>query len=189
MERLTAPIRDSRSGPGAPPPAGSEATEDGGQGYEDDKSVSELSDDPPQAALVGPSSGPPTASSQSCCADEPRRGTRREVSLDVRLTVADRDAIRRRAHVLGVKPSAWGRAVMLDALDAASRVGQLENMHQASVATPQPALATAVEQLRRVGVNLNQALRKAAAVDDVLLREVMAAVDEVRASLGDRTRT
>src|SRR5699024_6388439 len=37
----------------------------------------------------------------------PRNSCRREVSLDVRLTVADRDAIRRRAHVLGVKPSAW----------------------------------------------------------------------------------
>jgi hypothetical protein len=38
-------------------------------------------------------------------------------------------------------------------------------------------------------VNLNQALRKGTAVDDSLLHEVMVAVDEVRASLGDRTRT
>src|SRR5699024_9361427 len=35
---------------------------------------------------------------------EPRNSHRREVSLDVRLTVTDRDAIRRRARVLGVKP-------------------------------------------------------------------------------------
>lgn len=120
---------------------------------------------------------------------EPRNSRRREVSLDVRLTVADRDAIRRRAHVLGVKPSAWARAVMLDALDSrSSKVDQLENNAGVKEAAP-TSLVPAVEQLRRVGVNLNQALRKGAAVDDGLLHEVIAAVDEVRASLGDRTRT
>lgn len=64
---------------------------------------------------------------------------------------------------------------------------------RAGIATENPAAPTslvpAVEQLRRVGVNLNQALRKGAAVDDSLLHEVMVTVDEVRASLGDRTRT
>lgn len=120
---------------------------------------------------------------------EPRNSRRREVSLDVRLTVADRDAIRRRAHVLSVKPSAWARAVMLDALDSrSSKVDQLENNAGVKEAAP-TSLVPAVEQLRRVGVNLNQALRKGAAVDDGLLHEVMVAVDEVRASLGDRTRT
>ncbi|MGV0387883.1 plasmid mobilization protein [Corynebacterium sanguinis] len=120
---------------------------------------------------------------------EPRNSRRREVSLDVRLTVADRDAIRRRAHVLSVKPSAWARAVMLDALDSrSSKVDQLENNAGVKETAP-TSLAPAVEQLRRVGVNLNQALRKGAAVDDSLLHAVMAAVDEVRASLGDRTRT
>ena len=119
----------------------------------------------------------------------PRNSRRREVSLDVRLTVADRDAIRRRANVLGVKPSAWARAVMLDALDSrSSKVDQLENNAGVKEAAP-TSLVPAVEQLRRVGVNLNQALRKGAAVDDGLLHEVMVAVDEVRASLGDRTRT
>ena len=119
---------------------------------------------------------------------EPRNSCRREVSLDVRLTVADRDAIRRRAHVLSVKPSAWARAVMLDALDSrSSKVDQLENNAGVKEAAP-TSLAPAVEQLRRVGVNLNQALRKGAAVDDSLLHAVMVAVDEVRASLGDRTR-
>jgi len=119
---------------------------------------------------------------------EPRNSRRREVSLDVRLTVADRDAIRRRAHVLGVKPSAWARAVMLDALDSrSSKVDQLENNAGVKEAAP-TSLAPAVEQLRRVGVNLNQALRKGTAVDDSLLHAVMVAVDEVRASLGDRTR-
>lgn len=120
---------------------------------------------------------------------EPRNSRRREVSLDVRLTVADRDAIRRRAHVIGVAPSAWARAVMLDALDSrSSKVAQLENNAGVKKAAPK-SLAPAVEQLRRVGVNLNQALRKGAAVDGALLHEVIAAVDEVRASLGDRTRT
>lgn len=120
---------------------------------------------------------------------EPRNSRRREVSLDVRLTVADRDAIRRRAHVLSVKPSAWARAVMLDALDSrSSKVDQLENSAGVKKAA-RTSLAPAVEQLRRVGVNLNQALRKGVAVDDSLLHAVMAAVDEVRASLGDRTRT
>ncbi|WP_425454349.1 plasmid mobilization protein [Luteococcus japonicus] len=120
---------------------------------------------------------------------EPRNSRRREVSLDVRLTVADRNAIRHRARVLGVKPSAWGRAVMLDALDSrSSKVERLESSAGEKEAAP-PSLVRAVEQLRRVGVNLNQALRKGAAVDDGLLHEVMAAVDEVRASLGDRTRT
>lgn len=120
---------------------------------------------------------------------EPRNSRRREVSLDVRLTVADRDAIRRRAQVLSVKPSAWARAVMLDALDSrSSKVDQLENNAGVKETAP-TSLAPAVEQLRRVGVNLNQALRKGAAVDDSLLHAVMVAVDEVRASLGDRTRT
>lgn len=120
---------------------------------------------------------------------EPRNSRRREVSLDVRLTVADRDAIRHRAHVLSVKPSAWARAVMLDALDSRSaKVAQLESNAGTKEAAP-TSLVPAVEQLRRVGVNLNQALRKGAAVDDGLLHEVMVAVDEVRASLGDRTRT
>ena len=94
-----------------------------------------------------------------------------------------------RAHVLGVKPSAWARAVMLDALDSRSaKVAQLESNAGTKEAAP-TSLVPAVEQLRRVGVNLNQALRKGAAVDDGLLHEVMVAVDEVRASLGDRTRT
>lgn len=119
---------------------------------------------------------------------EPRNSRRREVALDVRLTVADRDAIRRRARVLGVKPSAWARAVMLDALDARSaKVESLETCAGEKAAAPH-TLAPAVDQLRRVGVNLNQELRKGNVVTDGLLREVLAAVNEVRASLGDRAR-
>src|SRR5699024_7493388 len=103
--------------------------------------------------------------------------------------VADRYAIHRLSHVLGVTPSALARAVMLDALDSrSSKVAQLENSAGVKKAAP-TSLAPAVEQLRRVGVNLNQALRKGVAVDDSLLHAVMVAVDEVRASLGDRTRS
>lgn len=226
MERLTTPIRDLRQRPGTPSPAGSAATEDEGQRFLEDMSVSEMSDKNPAGRLPyapesehnSPSSAG-RARAEGCAEDPalaaelhhdsqvntgrgaaqragsaeapvgPRNSRRREVSLDVRLTVADRDAIRRRAHVLSVKPSAWARAVMLDALDSrSSKVDQLENNAGVKKTAP-TSLVPAVEQLRRVGVNLNQALRKGAAVDDGLLHEVMVAVDEVRASLGDRTRT
>lgn len=110
---------------------------------------------------------------------------RRDVSLDVRLTTAEREAIRDRARVLSVKPSAWARAVMLDALD--QRHALEAAMQQTARETPTPELAEAVEQLRRVGVNLNQTLRKGQAVDTSLLRAVLGAVSEVRAALGDRT--
>lgn len=84
-----------------------------------------------------------------------------------------------------MKPSAWARAVMLDALDArGTRADAIQqNAHEA----PDPELAGAVEQLRRVGVNLNQTLRKGQAVDVGLLRAVFDAVSDVRAALGDRT--
>lgn len=112
--------------------------------------------------------------------------TRREVSLDVRLTKGEREKIRARARVLGVKPSAWARAVMFDALDA--RNDFVASITTAATTAPDPALAGAVEQLRRVGVNLNTTLRKGQTVDAGLLRTVSDAVSEVRASLGDRTR-
>lgn len=120
---------------------------------------------------------------------ERRNVSRREVSLDVRLTVEEREAIRDRARVLNVKPSAWARAVMLDGLDVRSeRVETLEITAKENIEAPQ-SIAQAVEQLRRVGVNLNQVLRRCVAVDGDLLREVVTAVDSLRASLGDRTRT
>src|SRR5699024_12614908 len=62
--------------------------------------------------------------SDSRAADE-TAPERRRVSLDVRLTETEREAIRRRAQSLGVKPSRWGRDVMLDALDA-RRSNELE---------------------------------------------------------------
>src|SRR5699024_5318886 len=120
---------------------------------------------------------------------QPRNSRRRPVCRDVRVTAADRAAMRLCASVLGGVATACAPAVMLDALDSRSaKVAQLESNAGTKEAAP-TSLVPAVEQLRRVGVNLNQALRKGAAVDDGLLHEVIVAVDEVRASLGDRTRT
>ena len=111
--------------------------------------------------------------------------TRRDVSLDVRLTAKEREAIRARARTLGSKPSAWARAVMLDALD--QRHALEAAIQETARETPSPELAGAVEQLRRVGVNLNQALRKGQTVDTGLLQAVFDAVTEVRTALGDWT--
>lgn len=104
--------------------------------------------------------------------------------LDVRLARAEHDAIKRRASVLDVKPSTWARAVLRDALDV--RRHEVEALAaQAAVPRPSPDLARAVEQVRRVGVNLNQVVRSGTAVDEDVLRDVLAAVREVRSLLGD----
>lgn len=112
---------------------------------------------------------------------------RRRVSLDVRLTETEREAIRLRARVLGVKPSTWARGALLDSLD--SRRESVAQMELNAASAPDPGLAQAVEQLRRIGVNLNQTLRRGAAVDEDLVREVQTSVDAVRSTLGDRTAT
>lgn len=104
--------------------------------------------------------------------------------IDVRVTPDELDAIKRRARVLGVKPSQWSRAVLRDALD--SRRHEVETLAaQAVMPRPRPELAQAVEQVRRVGVNLNQVVRACTAVDEDLLHEVLAVLVEVRALLGD----
>ena len=115
--------------------------------------------------------------------DEPQAN--RDVSIDVRVTKAEREAVRRRARRLGVKPSKWVRTVILDALD--SRRDGLGHLEVAAASTPSPELGQAVEQVRRIGINLNQAVRRGGALDDALLREVMESMDAVRAQLGDRT--
>lgn len=107
--------------------------------------------------------------------------------ITIRMTADEKRAVSTRAAVLRVSPSAWVRASVLDALDQRrNNVGRLESVADAA---PDPLLAAAVEQLRRTGVNLNQALRRGAAVDADLVREVRSSVDNVRASLGDRTVT
>lgn len=103
----------------------------------------------------------------------------------MRVTKAEREAVRRRARRLGVKPSKWVRTVILDALD--SRRDGLGHLVVAAASTPSPELGQAVEQVRRIGINLNQAVRRGGALDDDLLREVMESMDAVRAQLGDRT--
>ncbi|NDR52720.1 hypothetical protein GZ997_01380 [Actinomyces sp. 565] len=105
----------------------------------------------------------------------------------MRVSRAEHEAVRRRAHSLGITPSAWFRAVLRDALD--SRRDEVRSITaQASQPRQSPLVAEAVGQLRRVGVNLNQALRRGSAVDGDLLLEVKASVDSLRRELGDTTR-
>jgi hypothetical protein len=75
--------------------------------------------------------------------------------------------------------------VILDALDA--RGTREAVIQQNANETPDPELARAIEQLRRVGVNLNTTLRKGQTVDAGLLRAVFGVVSDLRAALGDRT--
>lgn len=178
----------------SPSPAGRVATEDvgqrrvGGQG-----SLLPSSDNRPAGTVVVP---PPnvleeeggTTNASVPATEETTQGADARVTLDahldVRVTRREHDAIKRHADVLGVKPSTWARAVLRDALDA--RCHEVEVLAaQAAVPRPSPELARAVEQLRRVGVNLNQVVRAGTAVSDELLREVLAALAEVRALLGD----
>ncbi|MGO2658627.1 MAG: plasmid mobilization protein [Mycetocola reblochoni] len=206
---------EHESAPGAPSPAAPAGCEDEASRFSGDKSASSLSDEKPAGLpRIRPSEvlqrGTSEARADTGCGeavggvpDRPRsrsdsastvvpgdgmeqheQRARRDVSMDVRFTVRERAAIRDRARSLGVRPSAWGRAVMLDALDP--RLGRVEKLSRLPAA-PQPELARAVEQLRRVGVNLNQVKRAGSAVDDDLLLKVLGVVDEVRASLGDRT--
>ena len=107
-----------------------------------------------------------------------------DAHLDVRMTRREHDAIKRRATVLGVKASTWARAVLRDALDARSHEEEALAA-QAAVPRPSPERARAVEQVRRVGVNLNQVVRAGTAVSDELLREVLAALADVRVLFGD----
>ena len=107
-----------------------------------------------------------------------------DAHLDVRMTRTELAAIKRRARVLGVKASTRVRAVLRDALDA-RRHEEEALAAQVAVPRPSPELAGAVEQVRRVGVNLNQVVRAGTAMNEEVLRDLLAAVVEVRALLGD----
>lgn len=107
-----------------------------------------------------------------------------DAHIDVRVTRTELGAVKREAREFGVKPSTWVRAVLRDALDARSHAVEALAAH-AAVPMPSPEQARAVEQLRRVGVNLNQVVRAGTAVSDELLREVLAVLAEVRALFGD----
>ncbi|GEE02255.1 hypothetical protein nbrc107696_27010 [Gordonia spumicola] len=120
---------------------------------------------------------------------------RRDVRLTQRYSAAEASAVEARARALGVKPGAWVRAVVRDALDA--RRAEVAALHGSAATRPDPQRATAVEQLRRVGVNLNQLVRAINAdgeltdhVEDLLdaVEAVRPALNGVRAEFGDRTR-
>lgn len=192
MERVMRDERGSQSPVSAPPPATRTASEDGGQRGLDDTSEAKLSDKIPAGRVETP------APESSSAGGSTSRVTL-DTHLDVRVTRAQFDAARRRAGALGVKPSAWARAVLLDELD--DRRAEVALLERAA-ARPRPTAASAaeVEQLRRLGITLNGLRRDAAkarkaddavtvVVNDNLLEKTLAAVTARRAELGDRTRS
>ena len=178
----------------SPSPAGRVATEDVGQLHVGgQRSLLPSSDNRPAGNVVLPplnvleeEGGNTNASAPAT--EETTQGADARVILDahidVRVTRTELDAVKREAREFGVKPSTWVRAVLRDALDARSHAVEALAA-QAAVPMPSPEKARAVEQLRRVGVNLNQVVRAGTAVSDELLREVLAVLAEVRALFGD----
>ena len=178
----------------SPSPAVSNANEDVGQRHvRGQRSLLRSSDNMPAGTVAVP---PPdvleekggTTNAAAPATEETTQGADARVILDahrdVRMTRREHDAIKRRATVLGVKASTWARAVLRDALDARSHEEEALAA-QAAVPRPSPERARAVEQVRRVGVNLNQVVRAGTAVSDELLREVLAALADVRVLFGD----
>lgn len=189
-----APSAAVQHGVTSPSPAGRVATEDVGQRHvRGQRSLLRSSDNMP--AGTAPFHTSKDVSSGGGRMIEPAPPTQEETQgagervtlnahLDVRVTRGEHDAIKRRATVLGVKPSTWARAVLRDALDERRHEVEALAAH-AAVPRPAPELARAVEQVRRVGVNLNQVVRAGSAIDGDILRDVLAAVAEVRSLLGD----
>lgn len=178
----------------SPSPAGRVATEDVGQLHVGgQRSLLRSSDNRPAGTVVVQ---PPnvleeeggTTNASAPATEETTQGADARVILDahidVRVTRTEHDAVKCQAREFGVKPSTWVRAVLRDALDARSHAVEALAAH-AAVPMPSPEKARAVEQMRRAGVNLNQALRTGAAVTDELLRDVLAAHDDLRAAFGD----
>ncbi len=178
----------------SPSPAVSNANEDVGQRHvRGQRSLLRSSDNMPAGTVAVP---PPdvleekggTTNAAAPATEETTQGADARVildaHLDVRMTRREHDAIKRRATVLGVKASTWARAVLRDALDARSHEEEALAA-QAAVPRPSPERARAVEQVRRVGVNLNQVVRAGTAVSDELLRELLAALADVRVLFGD----
>ena len=56
-----------------------------------------------------------------------------------------------------------------------------------TVITSSAQTAQAIEQLRRLRVNLNQALKRGLVIDPKQVQDFARAVDDLRASLGDKT--
>lgn len=163
------------------PPATHEVGEDGSQHkYGGHESLLSMSDNLP--------AGYPRVTTESPSHTEgaTRGFEKRDCKFTLRVSPSEKAAFAARASRLGVTTGAWARAVMLDELDA--RHDNVDAIIRARAAMPvHPELARAVEQTRRVGVNLNQAVRRGLTVDDDLLREVMNTLRDVREKLGDRT--
>ena len=178
----------------SPAPAVSNASEDVGQLHVGgQRSLLRSSDNRPAGSVVLPplnvleeEGGNTNASAPAT--EETTQGADARVILDahidVRVTRTELGAVKREAREFGVKPSTWVRAVLRDALDARSHAVEALAAH-AAVPMPSPEKARAVEQLRRVGVNLNQVVRAGTVVSDELLREVLVVLAEVRALFGD----
>lgn len=178
----------------SPAPAVSNASEDVGQRrVGGERSLLRSSDNRPAGNVVLPhlnvleeEGGNTNASAPAT--EETTQGADARVILDahidVRVTRTELGAVKREAREFGVKPSTWVRAVLRDALDARSHAVEALAAHVA-VPMPSPEQARAVEQLRRVGVNLNQVVRAGTVVSDELLREVLVVLAEVRALFGD----
>ena len=56
-----------------------------------------------------------------------------------------------------------------------------------TVITSSAQAAQAIEQLRRLKVNLNQALKRGLVIDPKQVQDLARSVDDLRASLGDKT--
>lgn len=104
--------------------------------------------------------------------------------ITVRVSEEEYDAFKRRATALNVTVSAWLRAAALHVLDAAKP--PLEAVPQAA-APESTQTAQAIEQLRRLRVNLSQALKRGLVIDPKQVQDFARAVDDLRASLGDKT--
>lgn len=192
MERVMRDERGAARPVSTPPPATRTASEDGGRRGLDDTNEVKLSDNLPAGR-----SGYPTE--ESCDSGVSTQRERLTAHLDVRLSRSERAEVSQRARALGVKPSAWARAVIRDALDSRrNEVQRLERMAARGCRDRQVDGAK-VETLRRIGTTFEGLRRDIArarkdgesisvVVDDVLLDEACSVMTELRSSLGDGTR-
>ena len=178
----------------SPSPAVSNANEDVGQRHvRGQRSLLRSSDNMPAGTVAVP---PPdvleekggTTNAAAPATEETTQGADARVildaHLDVRMTRREHDAIKRHATVLGVKASTWAWAVLRDELGARRHVAEALAA-LAGGPTPSAERGRLCECVVRVGVNLNQVERAGTAVSDELLREVLAALADVRVLFGD----
>ena len=192
MERVMRDERGVMRPVSTPPPATRNASEDGGQRGLDDTNEVKLSD-----SLPAGRSGYPTE--ESCDSWVSAQRERLTAHLDVRLSRSEHAEVSQRARALGVRPSAWARAVLRDALDSRrSEVQHLERM-AARPRRERQVDGAKVETLRRIGTTFEGLRRDIArarkdgesisvVVDDVLLDEACSVMTELRSGLGDETR-